>query len=162
MPTADIPSLTGHDPESAAEVVRARWGLGERPIANVGRGYPLVQADLERLPFGNGILDGAFGRHSYLHLPRERLTAALAETSRVLRPGGLLMITLIEGTYAGHALPGDDLPGRYFGCWTEPDLIGTLSAAGYADIRIVRAERRYGSPDLQATARSRASRCPPG
>lgn len=35
LPTADIPSLTGHDPESAAEVVRARWGLGERPIANV-------------------------------------------------------------------------------------------------------------------------------
>jgi Zn-dependent peptidase ImmA (M78 family)/DNA-binding XRE family transcriptional regulator len=35
LPAADIPSLTGHDPESAAEVVRARWGLGERPIANV-------------------------------------------------------------------------------------------------------------------------------
>lgn len=35
LPAADIPSLTGHDPESAAEVVRARWGLGERPIANM-------------------------------------------------------------------------------------------------------------------------------
>jgi Zn-dependent peptidase ImmA (M78 family)/DNA-binding XRE family transcriptional regulator len=35
LPAAGIPSLTGHDPESAAEVVRARWGLGERPIANV-------------------------------------------------------------------------------------------------------------------------------
>jgi SAM-dependent methyltransferase len=72
-----------------------------------GRRYPLVQADLERLPFGDGVLDGAFGRHSYLHLPPERLTAALAEASRVRRPGGLLMITLIEGTYAGYALPGD-------------------------------------------------------
>jgi Zn-dependent peptidase ImmA (M78 family)/DNA-binding XRE family transcriptional regulator len=35
LPAADIPSLTGEDPESAAEVVRARWGLGERPIANM-------------------------------------------------------------------------------------------------------------------------------
>jgi Zn-dependent peptidase ImmA (M78 family) len=35
LPAADIPSLTGYDPESAAEVVRARWGLGERPIANM-------------------------------------------------------------------------------------------------------------------------------
>ncbi len=35
LPAADIPSLTGQDPETAAEVVRARWGLGERPIANV-------------------------------------------------------------------------------------------------------------------------------
>jgi Zn-dependent peptidase ImmA (M78 family)/DNA-binding XRE family transcriptional regulator len=35
LPDADIPSLTGHDPESAAEIVRARWGLGERPVANM-------------------------------------------------------------------------------------------------------------------------------
>lgn len=35
LPAADIPSLTGQDPESAAEVVRARWGLGGRPIANM-------------------------------------------------------------------------------------------------------------------------------
>src|SRR5665213_1478210 len=35
LPAADIPSLTNSDPESAAEVVRARWGMGERPIANV-------------------------------------------------------------------------------------------------------------------------------
>ena len=35
LPAADIPSLTGHDPESAAEMVRARWGLGARPVTNV-------------------------------------------------------------------------------------------------------------------------------
>jgi Zn-dependent peptidase ImmA (M78 family) len=35
LPEADIPSLTGYPPESAAEVVRARWGLGERPVANL-------------------------------------------------------------------------------------------------------------------------------
>jgi Zn-dependent peptidase ImmA (M78 family)/lambda repressor-like predicted transcriptional regulator len=35
LPKPDVPSLTGHDPESAAEEVRARWGLGERPIANM-------------------------------------------------------------------------------------------------------------------------------
>jgi Zn-dependent peptidase ImmA (M78 family)/DNA-binding XRE family transcriptional regulator len=35
LPAPDIPSLTGYDPESAAQVVRARWGLGERPVANL-------------------------------------------------------------------------------------------------------------------------------
>ena len=35
LPEADIPSLAGHDPEAAAEVTRARWGLGERPVSNV-------------------------------------------------------------------------------------------------------------------------------
>src|ERR1039457_2487720 len=34
LPETDIPSLTGHDPEAAADVVRAHWGLGERPVSN--------------------------------------------------------------------------------------------------------------------------------
>jgi SAM-dependent methyltransferase len=120
------------------------------------RGYPLARADLERLPFGDGALAGVFGRHSYLHVPRQRLARALAEASRVLRPGGLLMITLIEGTYQGRALPGDDLPGRYFACWTEPDLTAVLDAAGFTDVHIEQAERRHGSPELLATARGGA------
>lgn len=35
LPDADIPSLTGQDPETAAEITRARWGLGERPVGNM-------------------------------------------------------------------------------------------------------------------------------
>ncbi len=35
LPSPDIPSLTGQQPEPAAEMVRARWGLGERPIGNM-------------------------------------------------------------------------------------------------------------------------------
>lgn len=34
LPEPDVPSLTGYDPESAAEVVRARWGMGTRPVPN--------------------------------------------------------------------------------------------------------------------------------
>jgi Zn-dependent peptidase ImmA (M78 family)/DNA-binding XRE family transcriptional regulator len=35
LPETDIPTLTGYAPEPAAEVVRARWGLGERPVSNM-------------------------------------------------------------------------------------------------------------------------------
>ncbi|MFT4189131.1 MAG: XRE family transcriptional regulator [Aeromicrobium sp.] len=35
LPPADIPSLTGREPETAAQEIRARWGLGERPIKNM-------------------------------------------------------------------------------------------------------------------------------
>ncbi len=35
LPDADIPTLSKLQPEEAAEVVRARWGLGSRPIDNV-------------------------------------------------------------------------------------------------------------------------------
>lgn len=117
------------------------------------RGVPLVRADLEALPFGEGTLAGAFARHSYLHLPKARLRDALSDVWRVLRPGGLLLVTLIEGEYEGRDLPGDDFEGRYFACWTAPELAMVLEAAGFLDIRVDRIERRPRGHDLRATAR---------
>lgn len=35
LPSPDVPTLTGRDPETAAQEVRARWGLGEAPIGNL-------------------------------------------------------------------------------------------------------------------------------
>ncbi|MEU2266586.1 XRE family transcriptional regulator [Streptomyces olindensis] len=35
LPVSDIPSLDKPDPESAAEMVRSRWGLGQAPIPNM-------------------------------------------------------------------------------------------------------------------------------
>jgi Zn-dependent peptidase ImmA (M78 family)/DNA-binding XRE family transcriptional regulator len=34
LPSSDLPTLTGRAPETAAQELRARWGLGERPIKN--------------------------------------------------------------------------------------------------------------------------------
>jgi SAM-dependent methyltransferase len=119
------------------------------------QGFPLVRCDIEALPFADGVLAGAFARHSYLHLVKDRVALALADLRRALRPGGLLLITLIEGDYQGHDLPGDDFPGRLFTCWTEAELTGVLVDAGFVDIHVEHVERRYGGPDLHATAHSR-------
>ncbi|MBN7379713.1 helix-turn-helix domain-containing protein [Mycobacteroides abscessus] len=35
LPRPDVPVLAGHDPEVAAEMLRARWGLGVAPIRNM-------------------------------------------------------------------------------------------------------------------------------
>src|SRR6202042_2934948 len=35
LPPAGVPSLARLDPETAAEVVRARWGLGQAPVSNI-------------------------------------------------------------------------------------------------------------------------------
>jgi len=35
LPSVEVPSLTGYDPEMAAETLRAKWGLGLRPLGNV-------------------------------------------------------------------------------------------------------------------------------
>src|SRR2546430_5985489 len=37
LPGPDVPSLPTLDPETAAEVVRARWGLGVAPVGNLVR-----------------------------------------------------------------------------------------------------------------------------
>ncbi len=35
LPPADVPSIRDQEPEEAAMMVRARWGIGERPIGNL-------------------------------------------------------------------------------------------------------------------------------
>jgi SAM-dependent methyltransferase len=116
-------------------------------------GQPLARADLESLPFGDGVFAGAFARHSYLHVLKERVPVALGELRRVLRPGALLMLSLIEGDYEGHDLPGDDFPGRYFAFWTAAELYDALAGAGFIDIAVERVPRGHGEADVLATAR---------
>lgn len=35
LPEVDVPDFSEHDPETAAQAIRAHWGLGERPIRNM-------------------------------------------------------------------------------------------------------------------------------
>jgi ubiquinone/menaquinone biosynthesis C-methylase UbiE len=48
----------------------------------------LTQADSRRLPFADGAFDKSFSIDVLEHFPREVIDAYLAETARVLRPGG--------------------------------------------------------------------------
>jgi malonyl-CoA O-methyltransferase len=71
------------------------------PMTRTGRypGQPAVTADVERLPFAAGSLDGVVSSLTLQWV--NDLPAALAEMVRVLRPGGLLVAsTLLEGTLA--------------------------------------------------------------
>ncbi len=115
---------------------------------------PLVRGDLEALPFATGSLAGAFARNAYLHVPKARLGGALAELRRVLRPSGLVFMTMIEGRYEGNELPGDDFAGRYFSCWETAELEALIASAGLRDVS-VGVLGRPGARDrgLLATAR---------
>jgi SAM-dependent methyltransferase len=99
------------------------------------RSAPLVQADLEALPFRTGQLAGAFARHSYLHVPKVRLPKALVELRRVIRPGGRVLLSMIEGEYEGSELPDDDFPGRFFALWSAHEIAEALHGAGFVDVR---------------------------
>jgi SAM-dependent methyltransferase len=117
-------------------------------------GCPLVRGDLEALPFLAGSLAGGFARNAYLHLPKDRLGPALAELRRVLRPGGLLFVTMLEGAYEGRDLPGDDFAGRYFSCWDPGRLEALITAVGFVEVSVEGFGRRSGHDrGLLATAR---------
>ncbi len=135
-------------PVVAVDVSRSMLTLASR------HGHPLAQADLESLPFAAGAFVGAFARHSYLHVPKGRVVSALADLRRVLAPGGVLMLSLIEGDYEGDHLAEDEFPGRYFALWAGPDLRDALTAAGFDEVTVERVPRQRGEADLLATART--------
>ena len=116
-------------------------------------GHPRAQADLESLPFAAGAFDGAFAKHSYLHVAKARIAHAFLELRRVLAPGGFVLLGFIEGDYEGKALPEDDFPGRYFAFWRQSELGAALLAAGFTDVNVERVARLRGEGDLVATAR---------
>ena len=104
---------------------------------------PFTQADMRRLPFA-GQLDGIWACASLLHLKRTDLLPTLHEFYRVLRPGGILYLSVKSGsgeqwsTIAyGHALP------RLFTYWQPETLDPLLETAAF---RILNGWQKTSSP----------------
>jgi TDG/mug DNA glycosylase family protein len=89
-----------------------------------------IRADIEALPFADRTLGGGWARHSYLHLPRDRLPLALARLHWALHPGAPLMLSVSRGTGEGTRLD-DDIPGRFFCSWQPEPLRDLLVGAGF-------------------------------
>lgn len=53
----------------------------------------LVQGDMTRLPFATDAFDAVTALHSLIHVPLEDHRTVLGEFARVLRPGGLVLLT---------------------------------------------------------------------
>jgi ubiquinone/menaquinone biosynthesis C-methylase UbiE len=124
------------------EVARRRGA--ERGVLNVD--YRLL--DMERIELGDDTVDGVICRYAYMLAADP--AAAFAETRRVLRPGGRVVLavwgavehnpmfatigmTLVR---AGHMPPpGPGAPGPF--CLHDPERVrGLLADAGFADVRI--------------------------
>lgn len=55
-------------------------------------GIPFEVASMTALPFGDGELAGALAWYSIIHVPQELQDGVFVEFSRVVRPGGLLLL----------------------------------------------------------------------
>lgn len=110
-----------------------------------GEAFPAawrVRADVEALPLRRGVLDGAWARASYLHVPRERLPRALAELHHAVAVGAPVELTMKAGRSEGHTLPGGPLPGRFYACWEPGPLADVVEGAGFA-VRSVDADETW-------------------
>ncbi|MDS0277822.1 class I SAM-dependent methyltransferase [Halomicroarcula sp. S1AR25-4] len=59
----------------------------------------LVQGDMTALPIADDSVDGITAYHAVFHVPRERHPEVYREFARVLRPGGLVLMTLPSGRF---------------------------------------------------------------
>lgn len=65
-------------------------------------GSPFEVGDLSALRFADGELGAVVAMYALIHLPRERVAAAVAELARVLRPGGLFLAAVHAGDETLH------------------------------------------------------------
>ncbi len=93
----------------------------------------LLRADVRTLPLADGCLDGIWCQAALLHLTRGDVPTALAEFSRVTRPGGLLHLLVAEGENEGFEVAqmyGADR-NRWFTYHRADILFGLLDDAGF-------------------------------
>ncbi len=157
MPRVDVGCGAGRytgmlgEPCIGLDAARSMLGMCRQAVPQA----LLVQADMEALPFGLRVLAGAWANMSYLHLPRTRLPAALAELHRSLDVGAPVDMQVLHGDFEGTGLPDDRVGGRFFAAWQVPHLAYVAEGAGFT---VMSTETDKGGPGEHGVVRLRAHR----
>jgi SAM-dependent methyltransferase len=104
----------------------------------------LLQGDMVDLPVKSGTVDGITAYHAVFHVSREDHPAVYEEFERVLRPGGVVLMTLPGGRF--ETVRRGWMDGRMF--FSSPGRERTLeqlSAAGFTDLETETSDDPLGS-----------------
>lgn len=71
--------------------------LANLKAAGVDQRASIITSDMRQLPFGEATFDGIVSSYAVDHLGRNGVKQALAEAARVLKPGGELLLVIING-----------------------------------------------------------------
>jgi len=109
------------------------------------------QGDMLGLDLPDGSLSGIAAFYSIIHIPREKIPAALRELKRVLRSEGLLLIAVHTGEDTLHL---DEMWGKPvcldFHFFTREEMEGYLRSAGFS---IEESLERPPYPDVEHQSR---------
>lgn len=88
----------------------------------IERGLNTVVGDFLNLPFTTSEFGGVWAYTSLLHVKKEKMRLALCEINRVLKPGGIFALGMIEGDKEEYKTSvGVDKP-RYFALYTKSEI----------------------------------------
>jgi ubiquinone/menaquinone biosynthesis C-methylase UbiE len=112
----------------------------------------LVQGDMTALPLADNSVDGITAYHAVFHVPRTRHPEVYREFARVLRPGGVVLMTLPSGAFetVRRGWMGGSM---FFSAPGRQATLDQLSAAGFADVWTATADDPLGSSTEFAFAR---------
>lgn len=118
---------------------------GLAAIARADHGIEVRLASFESLA-AEAAFDAVWASFCLLHAPRAEMPGHLGRIAAALRPGGTFYLGLKEGT--GEAR---DALGRHYTYYTEPEITGLLTGAGFGVDRVGR-ESGTGADDAPYAA----------
>lgn len=90
------------------------------------KGLESVLGDFNEIPFPDESFDGVWAYTSLLHIPKAEIEKPLDEIRRVLKPGGIFGLGLIEGETEGYKEIGGIDATRWFSFYKKDEVIGLL------------------------------------
>jgi len=100
----------------------------------------LIMMDMRNLAFQSAQFDGAWCCASLLHLPKHEVPCVLKEIHRILKLGGVLALTVQEGSGEGWEAGYGKSVKRFFARYEEREMKAFLSDGGFG-VRNVSASR---------------------
>lgn len=95
------------------------------------KGLCAIAADFEELPFDDGKFHGVWAYTSLLHTPKAEVNKPMSEISRVLQPGGILGLGLIEGDQELYRESSGMNRPRWFSFYTKEEIEALLEKHGF-------------------------------
>jgi SAM-dependent methyltransferase len=128
--------------------------LSPRMVREAQRLNPEIQfhqGDLLSLPDADNSWGGIAAFYCIIHIPRERIVEALLEMKRVLRPGGILLITFRIGEEIKHLDEWWEKPVNLDFAFYQPnEMEAWLKEAGYDWFEIL---VREPNPNVEVATR---------
>lgn len=95
-------------------------------------GFESILGDMNKLDFSDKSFDGVWAFTSLLHITEIQMRKVLEKIHKVLKPGGILFLGMIDGEFEGEVVR-ENMPGakRYFHFYTDKQLKSILEDTGF-------------------------------